>query len=356
MDFLDFYKGKKVFLTGHTGFKGSWLLCWLHQLGAEVMGYALAPYYEDDIYHFVDGDRLCTSFIGDIRNYEQVNDQIQKFQPDIIFHLAAQPLVRLSYSQPLLTFDTNVMGTTHICESLNVLNQPCTAVIITTDKVYLNKELPNYYYQEQDALGGYDPYSASKAACEIVVQSYAQSFFSLEKFTQSKKSIVSARAGNVIGGGDRSLDRLIPDIIRGIQAEEPIELRNPNAIRPWQFVLEPLCGYLELGYIASVDYQKAFGSWNFGPEQDDIATVEEICRVMTQEMHAGTVILNPNVSKLHEAGTLQLDITKAKSALHWKPRLNTQQAVAWTAQWYQQKSDYYHYTCQQIDDYTSLLK
>lgn len=240
------YKGKKVLLTGHTGFKGSWMLAWLQQLGATVKGYALAPENETDLYYLLDADKLCDSVIADIRDQNKISEVVKEFQPDFVFHFAAQPLVRRSYKMPVYTFEVNVMGTANVLEAVRHLSKSCSVVIVTTDKVYENKEwgIP---YRETDPLGGYDPYSASKAAAEMVVSSCRNSFFNPGDFEKHKKGVASARAGNVIGGGDRAKDRIIPDIIRGIEKNESIVVRNPEAVRPWQHVLEPLSGYLLLG-------------------------------------------------------------------------------------------------------------
>jgi len=240
--FENTYKGKKIFLSGHTGFKGSWMLTWLHQLGAEVRGYALTPENENDLYNLINGDKLCNSVIGDIRDKEKLVNTIIDFQPDFIFHLAAQPLVRRSYEMPLYTFEVNVNGTVHLLEAIRNLQKKCTVVIITTDKVYENQET-DYAYREDDKLGGYDPYSASKAAAEIVVSSYRNSFFNPADYEKHKKAIATARAGNVIGGGDRAADRIVPDIIHALETGMPVIVRNPYAVRPWQHVLDPLSGY-----------------------------------------------------------------------------------------------------------------
>lgn len=333
-DFSKVYKGKKVFLTGHTGFKGSWLLSWLHDLGAEVHGYALAPKNDNDLYHLIDGDSLCTSHIGDIRDLPLLQNAIVSFQPDFVFHLAAQPLVRLSYETPVDTFNINTMGTANLLDAIRELNKPCIAVIITTDKVYENKEL-NYYYKEEDRLGGYDPYSASKATAEIVIDSYRKSFFNISRYEEHRKSISVARAGNVIGGGDWSKDRLIPDIVKALHAGTDITIRNPHSIRPWQHVLEPLSGYLALGSKQCIDPVSFSTAFNFGPETSDNLTVEEIVKESISEWGTGNyVVLEDNSS--HEANLLQLDIGKAKNNLGWYPRYSAKKAVQLTLNWYKQ--------------------
>jgi CDP-glucose 4,6-dehydratase len=225
--FENTYKGKKVLLTGHTGFKGSWMLAWLHQLGAEIKGYALAPESDNDLYHLINGNTLCDSVIADIRDQEKLQHTITGFQPDFIFHMAAQPLVRRSYEMPLYTFEVNVNGTAHLLEAVRKLQNACSVIIITTDKVYENRE-SDYAYRETDKLGGYDPYSASKAAAEIVAGSYRNSFFNPADFNKHHKAIATARAGNVIGGGDRATDRIVPDIIRALQAGQPVVCQKPQ--------------------------------------------------------------------------------------------------------------------------------
>lgn len=344
------FKGKKVFLTGHTGFKGSWLLLWLHALGAEIKGYALQPENVNDLYHLIGGDTLCTSIIADIRNRERVNEEILSFQPDFIFHLAAQPLVRLSYQIPVETFDTNLMGTAHLLDALRFLDKKCNAVLITTDKVYENLE-QNYHYKETDRLGGYDPYSASKAAMEIVISSYRNSFFNNKNFDYHKKAIAVARAGNVIGGGDRAKDRIIPDIIRALEKDEEVVVRNPNAVRPWQHVLEPLFGYLLLA--AKLNHDLLFAdAWNFGPENTDVLKVSALVDIALQSWGKGNYQTPELNDQPHEAGLLQLDITKAKTVLNWHPKFNSEKAIRKTIDWYKNAApDYNSYSLQQIKEY-----
>ena len=327
------YREKKVLLTGHTGFKGSWMLAWLSQLGAIVKGYALSPENEYDLYNRIEGDKLCDSVIADIRDKEKLYGAISEFQPDFIFHLAAQPLVRRSYELPLYTFEVNVNGTANLLESIRVLEKPCCVVIITTDKVYENKEA-DYCYKETDKLGGHDPYSASKAAAEIVVNSYRNSFFSTDNFHKHQKAIASARAGNVIGGGDWSRDRIIPDIIRALQTGQSVTIRNPKAIRPWQYVLEPLSGYLLLGARLKENPKKFAGSWNLGPENNDVLTVKDVVEEVIKVWGNGDYITPVQNSQPHEAGLLKLDISKAKNELSWKPKMNSTEAILQTISWY----------------------
>ena len=333
--FKSIFKEKKVFLTGHTGFKGSWLLAWLHLLQAQVKGYALEPKNEFDLYNVIEGDKLCESVIGDIRDRTKLEKEIIDFQPDFIFHLAAQPLVRLSYEKPIETFEINIIGTANVLEALKKLDKPCVAVLITTDKVYENKEW-HYPYRENDRLGGYDPYSASKAACEIVISSYRNSFFNLSKYDQHRKAIASARAGNVIGGGDWSKDRIVPDIIRALKNNEPIEVRNPDAVRPWQHVLEPLCGYLLLGAKLKEDPIKFSSAWNFGPNMEDNLAVKDLVEIAIETWGSGSFFTPYYDIKLHEAKLLKLDINKSINELGWKPKYNSHKAIELTLNWYLQ--------------------
>jgi CDP-glucose 4,6-dehydratase len=332
MDF-SIYKNKRVFLTGHTGFKGSWMLNWLHQIGAIVKGYALNPINDFDLYNAINGDEMCESIIDDIRNKENLEKALLSFEPDFIFHLAAQPLVRLSYEMPTETFDINVIGTANLLNAVRKLEKKCVIVIITTDKVYDNLEW-HYPYRENDKLGGYDPYSASKACAELVINSYRNSFFNNANNTQHQKSIASARAGNVIGGGDWSKDRIIPDIVNALKKEEKIVLRNPKSIRPWQHVLEPISGYLTLGkkmYESPTGYND---SWNFGPYMEDNLIVEDLAIISINTWGAGEYEFSILENQPHEAGLLKLDINKTTNMLGWQPKWNSKTAISKTINWY----------------------
>jgi len=333
MDLQTTYQGKKVFLTGHTGFKGAWLLRWLHLLGAHIKGYALAPVNEDDLYNLIAGDTLCESVLADLRDAARVEQEILNFQPDFIFHLAAQPLVRLSYELPAETFMVNAIGTAYVLDAVRKLDKPCTIVLITTDKVYENKEWV-YPYRETDRLGGYDPYSASKACAELVINSYVQSFFNPSVFAQHQKAIVSARAGNVIGGGDWAKDRIIPDIVRALRAGQPVTVRNPRAVRPWQHVLEPLGGYLLLGAKLAAEPMHYGGAWNFGPHAEDNKTVGDLVATALAAWGSGRYEIPALVGQPHEAGLLKLDINKAVNELHWQPKYSAAQAIDKTLAWY----------------------
>jgi CDP-glucose 4,6-dehydratase len=320
------YKGKKVFLTGHTGFKGSWMLAWLHHLGAVVKGYALEPQTGNSIYDFIGGDSLCHSTIADIRDKDNLIKSVLEFEPDIIFHFAAQPLVRLSYELPLYTYEVNVNGTAHILEAVRQMQNPCSVVIITTDKVYENREI-SYAYKETDKLGGYDPYSSSKAAAEILVGSYRNSFFNIDQWHKHRKGIATARAGNVIGGGDWALDRIFPDIVRALQENEVVTVRNPRAIRPWQHVLEPLSGYLLLGLKLAGAPQRYAESWNLGPRNDDVLNVEQLVVQAIRSWGTGDYNILKATGQPHEALLLQLDITKAGSLLKWEPKFDAAASI-----------------------------
>lgn len=329
----DSYLNKKVFLTGHTGFKGSWMLAWLHLLGCEVKGYSLASEHKEDLYHVINGETLCQSIIADIREKERLEQEILTFQPDFIFHLAAQALVRRSYQNPLETYETNVMGTAYLLEAIKKLEKPCAVVLITTDKVYENKE-HIYPYREIDRLGGYDPYSASKAAAEIVISSYRNSFFNPKDYAAHKKGIAVGRAGNVIGGGDWSEDRLIPDIIKSLKEKKKIIVRNPSAVRPWQHVLEPIRGYLQLGAKLAFEPTTFSQAYNFGPYMADTLTVGEVVNKAIEIWGEGEVDIQQNTKALHEAGLLKLDINKAVNELQWYPKLSAEQAIQTTIDWY----------------------
>lgn len=332
---FDFYKDKRVFLTGHTGFKGTWMLFWLNKIGATVKGYALEPKSNDDLFNKVNGSLICDSVIGDIRNKLKLENEILKFKPDIIFHFAAQPLVRLSYEIPSETFEVNAIGTANLLEGVKKLDNPCTIIIITTDKVYENREWL-YPYRESDALGGYDPYSASKACTELVVNSFRNSFFNLNNINNHGKSIATARAGNVIGGGDWSENRIVPDIVKAIINDQVIQIRNPNSIRPWQHVLEPIAGYLRLGQSLESDALRYSSSWNFGPNNGDEIKVEELVKIAIQEWGNGSYQIIEDAKSLHEAKNLRLDISKSIDGLNWSPKWSSKKAIEKTINFYKE--------------------
>lgn len=328
-----YYKDKRVFLTGHTGFKGSWMLYMLHILGATIKGYSLAPLNKDDHYNIIDGSQFCESVICDILDKKRLKKEILDFNPDYIFHLAAQPLVRLSYENPTETFEVNALGTSYILDAVRDLSKPCQIIIITTDKVYANNEW-HYPYRESDPLGGYDPYSASKACAELIISSYRNSFFNSNKYQDHKKSISSARAGNVIGGGDWAKDRIIPDIIRSLIKDETITIRNPYSIRPWQHVLDPIGGYLHLGTRMFDDPIKYSDSWNFGPFSEDNLTVADLVKKSISMWGKGNYDVPFLENQLHEAGLLKLDINKSIFELGWQPKYNTTKSINLTLEWY----------------------
>lgn len=327
------YQDKRVFLTGHTGFKGAWLLKLFSMMGATVKGYSLAPENEFDLYHLLHGDAMCDSVIADLRDRESLNKAIADFNPDFVFHLAAQPLVRLSYKYPSETFEVNAIGTANLLDGVRALKKPCSVILITTDKVYHNHEWV-YPYRETDRLGGYDPYSASKACAELVIDSYRNSFFHVDQITTHQKGIAVARAGNVIGGGDWAADRLIPDIVRALAKEETISLRNPASVRPWQHVLEPLFGYLRLGEKLMLQPRQFSDAFNFGPNAENTITVHEMVQLALQSWGSGRFEVIQQLHQPHEAGLLKLDISKVSDALGWKPIMNAALSVEKTIQWY----------------------
>lgn len=332
LQYLSYYKGKKVFITGHTGFKGAWLACILHQAGAIVKGYALPPTYTG-LFSLLDEKEILESVLADIRDKKKLEEEIYNFLPDFIFHLAAQPLVRRSYQVPAETFDVNVTGTANLLEAVRGLTVPCTVVVITTDKVYENKET-GQLYNEDDVLGGYDPYSASKACTELVVSSFRNSFFHVKDYDKHRKAIVSARAGNVIGGGDWSEDRIIPDIIKALQQGTPIGVRNPGSVRPWQHVLEPLAGYLMLGFKLDQDPKTFSIPFNFGPLPNDHLSVKELVEAAIHSWGNGKWSDQSDPSQVHEAGLLRLDISRANQILGWHPKWNAAKAIEHTINWY----------------------
>ena len=328
-----FWNGKKVFLTGHTGFKGGWLSLWLASLGAEVYGYSLPPTGEQNFYEIVGvKDVVQSSVFGDIRDFELLNRELIKCNPEIVLHLAAQPLVRYSYQNPLETYATNVMGTVNLLESMRSVEHIRSTVIVTTDKCYENREW-EWGYREIDRLGGHDPYSNSKACAELCVESYRKSFFSKKNIEISNNSIATARAGNVIGGGDWSLDRLVPDILRASNKGGVLNIRNPDSTRPWQHVLEPLSGYLML---AEALYEKGseFSSpWNFGPNYEDALPVKQLIEMMNQKLINKVNVQYEKSDHAHEANFLKLDCSKSIKYLGWHPKWCVETALEKTISW-----------------------
>lgn len=331
--FNNVYRNKTVLVTGHTGFKGSWLSIWLHELGANVVGYALDPYTERDNFVLSGIGSKIIDIRGDIRDRNKLNQVFLEYKPEFVFHMAAQPLVRLSYEQPVDTYETNVMGTVNILESIRNCKETKVGILITTDKCYENKEQV-WGYKETDPLGGHDPYSSSKAAAEIAISSWRRSFFHPDNYDKHGKAISSVRAGNVIGGGDWAKDRIIPDCIRAIEAKVPIEIRSPKAIRPWEHVLEPLSGYLLLGEKMYKEPTKYCGAWNFGPELSSVVTVWEIANKVVKNYGAGQLVDRSNIDMVYEARLLALDISKARFILDWEPTLSIDESIEYTMDWY----------------------
>ena len=325
---FQFWKDKKVFLTGHTGFKGAWLSIWLTSMGAKVKGFSLEPPTQINLFNAANVKNLIDSEIGDIRDYSSLSSSIHKFSPDIIFHLAAQPLVRVSYDNPLETFETNIMGTANLLEIIRKTHSVRAMVNITTDKCYENNEWI-WGYKETDPMGGRDPYSSSKGCAELISAAYRESFLK-----QSDIGIATARAGNVIGGGDWAKDRLIPDILRAFEDNKPAIIRNPDAIRPWQHVLEPLLGYLMLGEKLFYEPSKYSEAWNFGPYENDVQSVSSILNEMTT-LWPGTSWKLDKDDNPHEARLLKLDISKAITILKWKPNWNLKITLEKIVKWHQ---------------------
>jgi CDP-glucose 4,6-dehydratase len=331
------YAGRNVLVTGHTGFKGTWLTMWLAELGARVTGFALAPETRPALFEVIRGSELCRSVIGDVRDGATLRKVIGEARPDVVFHLAAQALVRASYEEPIGTLETNVLGTANVLEALRLEACPCAAVIVTTDKCYESRESV-YGFREDEPLGGHDPYSTSKAAAELVVASYRRSFFPPARIRDHGIAVASARAGNVIGGGDWSRDRLVVDCVRALALGEPIQVRNPSAIRPWQHVLEPLGGYLLLGArLLEAPPETApdlCQAWNFGPRSEDTRSVRELADRVVDAWGKGAWEEGAQPGAPHEAGTLRLCTEKAQLRLCWSPRWSFDEAVERTVEWY----------------------
>lgn len=332
--FNNFFAGKRVLITGHTGFKGSWLSIWLYELGAEVVGVGLEPYSEKDNYVLSSiGSKIYADLRADIRDAQAMQRIFEQYQPEIVFHLAAQPLVRYSYDEPVMTWETNVMGTIHVMEAFRHCPSAKVAVMITTDKCYENRET-KHAYTEDEPMGGYDPYSSSKGADEIAISSWRRSFMNPADYAKHGKSIASVRAGNVIGGGDWAKDRIIPDCIRAIEANEPIKIRNRHAVRPWQHVLEPLRGYMMLAQKMWESPTEYCEGWNFGPKMDAVVPVWDVANMLVQSYGKGSLLDQTESNAVHEANLLMLDIIKAEKRLGWTPILTTEESIALTADWY----------------------
>ena len=348
-----FWRGKRVLLTGHTGFKGSWLSLWLQSMGAQVTGYALAPPTNPSLFKIAEVAQGMTSVIGDIRDLAKLQAVFAEHRPEIVIHMAAQPLVRYSYHNPVETYSTNVMGTVHLLEAVRNTPGVKAVVNVTTDKCYENKEW-NWGYRENEPMGGHDPYSNSKGCSELVTSAYRSSFF------QDKGiSLASARAGNVIGGGDWAADRLIPDILRAFEANQAVIVRNPNATRPWQHVLEPLGGYLTLAENLYTHGQMYAEGWNFGPHDDDARAVQWIVEHMANTWGKGASWQQDGGVHPHEANYLKLDIAKAQARLGWKPRWALSTALEKITAWhraYLAATNMHEFTMQQIANYAQPHK
>ena len=349
--------GKRVLVTGHTGFKGSWLSIWLHAMGARVIGVALDPATDRDNFVLSGiGEKIDADIRADIRDRQKMQDIFNEYQPEVVFHLAAQPLVRLSYDIPVETYEANVMGTIHIMEAIRHTDSVRAAVMITTDKCYENRE-QIWGYRENEPMGGYDPYSSSKGAAEIAISSWGRSFFNPADYgTKHHVSIASVRAGNVVGGGDWAKDRIVPDCIRALEADQTIEIRSPKAIRPWQHVLEPLSGYLLLAAKMLEEPTRYCEGWNFGPRTESVTPVWDVATMITKYYGKGELkdVSDPNA--LHEANLLMLDISKAHALLGWEPRTNIEQCCQLTADWYKRycTENVYDLCREQIDTFLSI--
>ncbi len=354
--FNNFYKGKRILITGHTGFKGSWLSIWLHELGAEVIGVANDPYSERDNFVLSGvGGKILADIRADIRDRKRMKEIFLEYQPEIVFHLAAQPLVRLSYDIPVETYQTNVMGTINIMEAIRATKSVKVGVMITTDKCYDNHGVLEGYV-ETDPFGGYDPYSSSKGACEIAIQSWRRSYFNPDDYgIKHMTSLASVRAGNVIGGGDWAKDRIIPDCIRALEESRVIDIRSPKAVRPWEHVLEPLSGYMLLAQKMWEEPTKYCEGWNFGPEKESISTVWEVATEVIKNFGSGMLRDSSDPNAVHEAEFLMLNVNKVKTRLGWKPRMNMQQCMHLVVDWYKRykTENVYDLCIEEINEFIS---
>lgn len=351
-----FWKNKKILLTGHTGFKGSWLSLWLQHMDAKVVGFSKFVPTKPSLFELAKVSDKMISIVGDICDLNQIKHTIEKYNPEIIIHMAAQSLVRRSYENPLETYSTNVLGTANLFEAVRVMGKPCVIINVTSDKCYENKDNITSF-KEDDPMGGYDPYSSSKGCAELVTSSFRNSFFNLSRYDEHKIAVASVRAGNVIGGGDWAEDRLIPDIIRGIIENHPVNIRNPDAERPWQFVLEPLAGYLLLAEKLLIDGRKYSGAWNFGPNISDIKPVSWVVQKFANLWNDEIKFEMRHSDQLHEAKHLSLDCTKAKTKLDWTPKTDIETAIKLTVEWYKQYftgKDLRRFTEEQIKQFSRL--
>lgn len=336
------FRGRRVFLTGHTGFKGAWMALWLAELGAEVHGYALEPPTTPSLFEDARVQPVLTSHrIGDVRDAAALAAAVRETRPEVVIHMAAQPLVRASYDVPAETYEVNVMGTVNLLDAVRAVDTVRVCQVVTSDKCYENQEWV-YGYRENDPMGGFDPYSSSKGCAELVVSAYRRSFFPVEEIERHGVSLASVRAGNVIGGGDWAMDRIVPDCIRALGRGESVLVRNPRAVRPWQHVLEPLSGYLHLAATQWADSALGADGWNFGPQAAGSVPVADIVGTLTSEWGGGewhTPAPQPHATAPHEAHLLKLDITKAQTVLGWRPAYEVREAVAETTRWYRARHD-----------------
>ena len=348
-----FWKNKKVLLTGHTGFKGSWLSLWLQKLGVDLVGFSKSIPTKPSLFELADVGKNMTSIMEDVTDIECITNAIKQHKPEIVIHMAAQSLVHKSYDQPLETFSTNIMGTINLLEAIRTSSKKCVIINVTSDKCYENQELARGY-KETDMMGGLDPYSSSKGCAELITSSFRNSFFSNSDTKEFDISLASVRAGNVIGGGDWAENRIVPDIIRGIIDKKIIKIRNPNAIRPWQHVLEPLRGYLELVEKIWNNKSEYAESWNFGPDHEDLKSVSWITDKIIDVWGSDVKVDNNNTNYKPETNLLKLDCSKAKSKIKWMPKIKLEQAIQLTVDWYkqyEQKNELKEFTQNQIEEY-----
>ncbi len=355
-EMVNVWKSRRVFVTGHSGFKGGWLSLWLSRRGAVVRGYSLDPSTDPNLFTIASVGTVLDDVRGDTRDYAGVEAAMAEFAPEVVFHLAAQPIVVRSYDEPLMTYSTNVMGTVHVMEAIRKTPSVRAVVCITTDKVYHNQEWV-WPYRETDPLGGHDPYSASKACAEIVSAAYRSSYFPIEEFEKHQVLIATVRAGNVIGGGDWAAYRLVPDLVRAFSTGKPVLIRRPGATRPWQHVLEPITGYTMLAEKLLAGQTKFASSFNFGPSYDDVWTVERMADKVVELWGEGASWVRDSAPAPHEDRFLQLDASRARYELGWRTRLKTEKALEWSIAWYRAWKDgkgMKAFTLKQIEDYESL--
>ncbi len=351
-----FWKGKRVFITGHTGFKGSWLSLWLQSAGAHVTGYALEPPTNPNLFTTGNVGIGMRSIVGDVRDFKHLRSVVEEVEPEIILHLAAQSVVRYSYDHPIETYEVNVLGTVNLLEAVRTIGKPCVVVNVTSDKCYENKEWL-WGYREDEPMGGHDPYSNSKGCAELVTSAYQRSYFPVAELDKHRIAVASVRAGNVVGGGDWTRDQLLPDVINSFLKREPVLIRNPQAIRPWQFVLEPLNGYLTVAEHLVSSPASTVGAWNFGPEDGDAKPVEWIVENMVRLWNDGASWKTDSRHHPHEAHYLKLDSSKARTTLGWHPRLTLDNALQWVVEWYKafhEKQNMHALTLSQITRFEQL--